>query len=79
MKDQRTALGKGTASSALAPSKRTGFAAHGSNIREWYRPQTRTVDQLTWGGLVKFLPHCNFSLSKSKLPSSVVRLLHTAG
>src|SRR5947208_12410797 len=63
MKDQRTALGKGTASSALAPSKRTGFAALGSNIREWYRPQARKVDQLTWGGLVKFRPHCNFSLS----------------
>jgi len=39
MKDQRTALGNGTASSALAPSKRPGFAAHRSKIREWYRPR----------------------------------------
>ena len=36
------------------------------NIRERYSdhvPRARTVDQLTCSGLVKFRPHCGFSLS----------------
>jgi hypothetical protein len=54
--DRRAAHGNGTASSAVAPSKRPVFAAHRSNIREWYCPQARIVGHLTSSGLVISIP-----------------------
>src|SRR5260370_24806069 len=69
-KDRRTAHGNGTAFSAVAPSKRPVFAAHRSNIREWYCPQARIRDwycpqariagHLTFHLLVRFRAHCGF-------------------
>src|SRR5262249_42307382 len=46
--------------SALAPWERPGFAAHRSNIREWYCPQARIAGHLTFRPLVWFRPHCRF-------------------
>src|SRR6266404_5923399 len=59
-KDRRTAHGNGTAFSAVAPSKRPVFAAHRSNIREWYCPQARIAGHLTFHLLVRFRAHCGF-------------------
>src|SRR5947209_20269001 len=54
--DRRAAHGNGTAFSAVAPSKRPVFAAHRSNIREWYCPQARIAGHLTFQPLVQFQP-----------------------
>src|SRR5260221_3071550 len=59
-KDRRTAHGNGTAFSAVAPSKRPVFAAHRSNIREWYCPHARIAGHLTFHLLVRFRAHCGF-------------------
>src|ERR671931_885833 len=60
--DRRAAHGNGTAFSALAPSKRPVFAAHQSNIREWYCPQARIADRLTFDPVVQFRAHCRILL-----------------
>jgi hypothetical protein len=73
---QRT--GTGTAFSALAPSKRPVFAAHRSNIREWYCPQARIADRLTFRPLFSSSPRRGFLLALSALSRSVARLPHTA-
>jgi hypothetical protein len=52
------------------------------NIRERYSdhvppgPNTWTLNILPLG---QFRPHCGFLLARCTLPSSVTRLLHTAG
>src|ERR671937_2505455 len=47
----------GTAFTAVAPSERPAFAAHRSNIREWYCPQARIAGHLTFRPLVRFQSH----------------------
>jgi hypothetical protein len=49
-------LGNGTAFSAVAPSQQPVCEAHRSNIREWYCPQARIADHLTFRPLVQFQP-----------------------
>src|SRR2546422_6620941 len=71
-------LGNGTAFSAVAPSKRPVFAAHRSNIREWYCPQARIAGHLTFQPLFSSSPHRGFLLALSTLSRSVARLPHTA-
>jgi hypothetical protein len=42
-------------------------------------PQARTAGHLTFQPLVRFRARCNLPFARSTLPSSVARLLHTAG
>src|SRR5262249_3514869 len=76
--DRRAAHGNGTAFSAVAPSKRPVFAAHRSNIREWYCPQARIAGHLTFSRLFSFSRHRGFLLALSALSRSVARWPHTA-
>src|SRR5262249_26511548 len=54
----------GRGPSALAPWERPGFAAHRSNIREWYCPQARIAGHLTFRPLAWFRPHCGFPYAR---------------
>jgi RNA polymerase sigma factor (sigma-70 family) len=63
--DRRAAHGNGTAFSALAPSKRPVFAARQSNIREWYCPQARIADRLTFRPLFSSSPGRGFARHKA--------------
>jgi hypothetical protein len=42
-------------------------------------PQARTAGHLTFQPLVRFRARCDLPFARSTLPSSVARLLHTAG
>src|SRR5262249_59507459 len=44
----------------LAPSERPGFAAHRSNIREWYCPHARIAGHLTLRPRAWFRPYFGF-------------------
>jgi hypothetical protein len=65
--DRRAAYGNGTAFSAVAPSKRPIFAAHRSNIREWYCPQARIAGHLTFQPLVQFQPAPRLSVGPIRI------------
>jgi hypothetical protein len=65
--DRRTAHGNGTAFSAVAPSKRPIFAAHRSNIREWYCPQARIAGHLTFQPLGQFQPAPRLSVGPIRI------------
>jgi hypothetical protein len=66
-RDRRTAHGNGTAFSAVAPSERPVFAAHRSNIREWYCPQARIAGHLTFQPLVQFQPAPRLSVGPIRI------------
>jgi hypothetical protein len=65
--DRRAAHGNGTAFSAVAPSKRPIFAAHRSNIREWYCPQARIAGHSTSQLIVRFQPAPRLSVGETAL------------
>jgi hypothetical protein len=60
MKDQRTALGNGTASSPMPPSPRPGVAAHRSNFGSGSCPQARIAGHLTFWSFAQFRARCGF-------------------
>src|SRR5262245_35996644 len=63
----------GRGPSALAPSERPGFAAHRSNIREWYCPQARIAFNIPSACLVPLVLWLVLSSA-----GSVARLPHSA-
>src|SRR5262249_26969598 len=75
-------LRDGTAFSAVAPSQRPVCDAHQSKYSEPLVPPCPPGPN-TWTlniqPLDQFRPHRGFLLARSTLPSSVARLLHTAG
>src|SRR5262249_32687859 len=76
-------LGNGTAFSAVAPSQRPVCDAHQSKIFgsgiPIMSPRARIPGGLTSCRLVSSARHLAFLSARSTLPSSVARLLHTAG
>jgi hypothetical protein len=51
----------------MAPSKRPVFAAHRSNIREWYWPQARIAGHLTIQPLGQFQPAPRVSVGPTRI------------
>src|SRR6266516_2247879 len=81
LSNRRAAPRNGTAFSAIAPSERTYSPPidpiFGSGIA-MISPAPNTC-RLNIQPLGQFRPHRGFLLARSTLPSSVARLLHTAG